>query len=115
MWSDVVETLTASMYACSVQKQHDQFNVRKSMHHHTIQINQPTRCNNLTSLLLDVYVWFNMFREPLCPSSGAYNCTRDLWFYRCGGWSLVGRGLADHDQQPPNVGRRGARNMSSHT
>jgi len=38
----------------------------------------------------------NMFRASLRPSSGAYNCTRSLWFYR---WSFVGRGLADHDQQ----------------
>jgi hypothetical protein len=30
----------------------------------------------------DVYVWLNMFRAPLRPSSGAYNCTRSLWFYR---------------------------------
>ena len=27
-----------------------------------LQINQPTRCNSFTSLLLDVYVWLNMFR-----------------------------------------------------
>jgi len=39
-----------------------------------IQINQPTRCNSFTSLLVDVYVWLNMFRAPLRPSSGAYNC-----------------------------------------
>jgi hypothetical protein len=58
-----------------------------------IQINQPTRCNSFTSLLLDVYVWLNMFRAPLRPSSGAYNCTRSLWFYR---WSIVGRGLAGY-------------------
>ena len=62
------------------------FDVRKSVHHHTIQINQPTRCNIFTSLLLDVYVWLNMFRAPLRPSSGAYNCTRSLWFYR---WSVA--------------------------
>jgi hypothetical protein len=37
----------------------------------TIQINQPTRCNSFTSLLFDVYVWLNMFRAPLRPSSGA--------------------------------------------
>jgi len=24
------------------------------VHHHTFQINQPTRCNNFSSLLLDV-------------------------------------------------------------
>jgi hypothetical protein len=38
------------------------FDICKSMHHHTIQIIQPTRCNIFTSLLLDVYVWLNMFR-----------------------------------------------------
>jgi len=32
------------------------------MHHHTIQIDQPTRCNSFISLLLDVYVSLNMFR-----------------------------------------------------
>ena len=65
-----------------------------------IQINQPTRCNSFTSLLLDVYVWLNMFRAPPRPSSGAYNCTRSLWFYR---WKVaVGALLAvglDHSQQ----------------
>jgi hypothetical protein len=34
-----------------------------------------------------------MFRAPLRPSSGAYNCTRSLWFYR---WIVVGRGLAGY-------------------
>jgi hypothetical protein len=59
------------------------FDVRKSVHHHTIQTNQPTRCNSFTSLLLDVYMWLNMFRAILRPSSGVYNCIRSLWFYRC--------------------------------
>jgi hypothetical protein len=59
-----------------------EFDVRKSVHHHTIPINQPTRLNSFTSLLLDVYVWLNMFRAPLRPSSGAYNYTRSLWFNR---------------------------------
>jgi hypothetical protein len=36
-----------------------------------IQINQPTRCNNSSSLLLDVYVQLNMFRASLRPSFGA--------------------------------------------
>jgi len=40
-----------------------------------------------------------MFLAPFHPSSGAYNCTKSLWFYRC---SVVGRGLADHDQQRSN-------------
>jgi len=43
-----------------------------------IQINQPTRCNSFTSLLLDVYVWLNMFRAPPRPSSRAYNCINSL-------------------------------------
>jgi hypothetical protein len=58
------------------------FEVCKSVYHHTIQINQPTRCKSFTSLLLDVYVWLNMFHAPLRPSSGAYKCTKSLWFYR---------------------------------
>ena len=45
--------------------------VCKSVHHHTIQINQPTRCNNFSSLLLDVYLQLNMFRASSRPSSGA--------------------------------------------
>jgi len=36
------------------------FDVRKSVHHHMIQIIQPTRCNSSTSLLLKVYVWLNI-------------------------------------------------------
>jgi len=81
------------------------FDVRKSVHHHyTIQINQPTRCNSFTSLLLDVYVWLKMFRAPLRPSSGAYKSTRRLWFYH---WSVaVGAFLVvvwpDLDQQRSN-------------
>jgi hypothetical protein len=43
---------------------------------------QITRCNSFTSLLLDVYVWLNLFRVSHLPSSGAYNCTRSLWFNR---------------------------------
>ena len=43
---------------------------------------QTSRCNSFTSLLLDVYVWFNMFRAFPRPSSGVYNCTTSLWFYR---------------------------------
>ena len=62
------------------------------MHHHTIQINQTTRCNSFRSLLFDVCVWLNMFRAPLRPLSGAYNCTRSLWFYR---WSVA---VAHHQE-----------------
>jgi len=74
------------------------FDIRKSVLHHTFQIIQPTRCNNFTSLLLDVYVWLNMFLAPLHPSSGAYNCTRSLWFF-C--WSImVGALLVVVSQRP---------------
>jgi hypothetical protein len=58
------------------------FDVHKSVHHYTIQLNQPTRCNSFTSLLLDIYVWLNMFRVSPRPSSGVYNCASSLWFYR---------------------------------
>jgi len=47
------------------------FKVCKSVHHHTIQINQPTRCKSFSSLFLDVYVQLNMFRVSSRPSSGA--------------------------------------------
>jgi len=78
----------------------------------------------------EVFVWLNMFRAPLRPSSGAYNCTRSLWFYR---WSVaVGALLVVVSQTTtnkaptvkpellvqfyaPDDGRRGARNMLSHT
>ena len=96
-----------------------QFDFRKSVHHHTIQINQPTRCNSFTRLLLYVCLWLNTFRASLRPSSGAYNCTRRLWFYRWdvpvgallvvvrhlprGGWSLVGRGPAPARQRPTTL------------
>jgi hypothetical protein len=50
---------------------------------HTIQKKKKKRCNSFRSLLVEVYeyVWLNMFRAPLRPSSGAYKCTRSLWFY----------------------------------
>ena len=35
---------------------------------HTLQINRPTRCNNFSSLLLDVYLQLNMFRASSRPS-----------------------------------------------
>ena len=37
-------------------------------------------------LLLDVYVWSNMFRALPRPSLGAYNYISSLWFYR---WSVA--------------------------
>ena len=52
-------------------------------------------------LLLDVYVWLNMFGASSRPSSGAYNCINSLWFYL---WSVVVATLLvvvwpDHDQK----------------
>ena len=68
-------------------KHGDRFKVCKSLHHHTIQINQPTRCNNFSSLLLDVYVQLNMFRGcPHAHHQELNNCSSSLWFYR---WSVV--------------------------
>jgi hypothetical protein len=80
------------------------FKVCKFVHHHTIQINQPTRCNNFSSLLLDVYVQLNMFRASSRPSSGAQQLQAQplLLLLERGGSSAVGRGRAsqpNHDQQ----------------
>jgi len=58
-----------------------------------IQINQPTRCNSFTSILLDVWC-LNMFRASPRLSSEAYKCISSLWFYR---WSVVV--AASSDQQ----------------
>jgi hypothetical protein len=37
-----------------------------------IQINQPTRCIDLSDLLLVVQIHLNMFRASFCPSPGTY-------------------------------------------
>jgi hypothetical protein len=42
---------------------------RVEKHWYRIQINQPTICNNFSSLLLDVYVQLHMFRASSRPSS----------------------------------------------
>ena len=47
------------------------FNLQIPYQYGAIQIYQPTRCNNFSSLLLDVYVQLNMFRASSRPSSGA--------------------------------------------
>ena len=85
-----------------------------------IQIIQPTRCNSFTSLLLDVSVWLNMFRASPRPSSGAYDCTRSLWFNR---WRAAAGAAALQrlnqrllvQSYAPDDGRGDARNMLSHT
>ena len=78
--------------------------VCKSVHHHTIQINQPTRCNNFSSLLLDVYLQLKMFRASSRPSSGAQQLQQQPLVLPSehGDSSAVGRGRAsrpDHIQQ----------------
>jgi hypothetical protein len=35
------------------------------------QLNQPKRCSDFSTLLLDVKIQLNMFRASSCPSSGA--------------------------------------------
>jgi hypothetical protein len=55
------------------------------MHHHTIQINQPTRCNNFLSLLTFMY-GSTCFGRPHAHHQELNNCSSSLWFY-C--WSVV--------------------------
>ena len=83
---------------------HPNFKVFKSMHHHAIQINQPTRCKNFSSLLLDVCLQLNMFRASSRPSSGAQQLRQHPLVLPSerGDSSAVGRGRAcrpDHYQQ----------------
>jgi hypothetical protein len=61
-----------------------------------LQINQTTRCNNFSSLLLDVYVQLNMFQASSRPSSGAQLLQWQplVLPLECGGSSAVGRGRA---------------------
>jgi hypothetical protein len=79
------------------------FKVCKSVHLHTIQINQPTRWNNFSNFLLDVYVQLNMFRASSRPSSVARQLQKQplVLPLERGGSSVVGRGPTsrnDHDQ-----------------
>jgi len=68
----VVMTFNVIQFARQIRKRVlFKFKVCKTVHHQTIQINQPTRCNNFSSLLLDVYLQLNMFRASSRPSSGA--------------------------------------------
>ena len=73
------------------------------MHHHEIKINHPTRCNNFSSILLDVYVHLYLFRASSRPSSGAQLQWQPLVLpVEHGSSSDVGRGrasLPEHDQQ----------------
>ena len=49
------------------------YNTEEENVYEAIQINEPARYNSFTSLLLEVYVWLNMFRALPRPSSGVYN------------------------------------------
>jgi len=57
----ISETMSTWLYDISYQnnviyRYNYTFKVYKSVHHHTIQINQPTRYKNLSCLLFDVYL-----------------------------------------------------------
>jgi len=80
------------------------FKVSKSVHHHTFRINQPSRRNKFSSLLLDVYsyVQLNMFRASSRPSSGVQQLRQQPVFLllKRGGGSSVGRGRAGRPAGP---------------
>jgi hypothetical protein len=61
------------------------FGVGKSVHYHTIQINQPTRCNCFTSLLL----------ESLCVAQHVSGASTPIIF----GGGLAGYNQLDYHQQ----------------
>jgi hypothetical protein len=63
-----------------------EFKVCKLEHHQTIQINQPTRYNNLSSLLLDFYLQLNMLRASSLPSSGATTTAVAASGFTVGAW-----------------------------
>jgi hypothetical protein len=52
----------------------------------SIQINQPTKWNKFSSLLLDFYIQRNVFRGPHAHHQELNNCSSSLWFYR---WGVV--------------------------
>jgi hypothetical protein len=83
------------------------FKVCNFVHHHTIQINQPTRCNNFFSLLLDVYLQLNMFWTSSRPSSGAQQLQQQPLVLPLdrGDSSAVGRGRAGWPPDPTTTNR----------
>ena len=62
------QTKTSKRATTAYIYKHFQSKLNKAL---LIQINQPTRSNNFSILLLDVYVQLNMFRAFSRPSSGA--------------------------------------------
>ena len=77
-------------------KVHYHFKFCKSVHHHTILINQPTRCNISSSLLLDFCVQLNMFWASSSLSSGVQQLQKQplVLPLERGGSSTVGRSRA---------------------
>jgi hypothetical protein len=51
------------------------FKVCKSVHHHTIQINQPNRCNNISSLLLTFIYSSTYFGQPHAHHHNLNKCS----------------------------------------
>jgi hypothetical protein len=87
--------MTLEYYTLNLELDQE-FEVCMSVHHHTIPVNQQTRCNNFPSLLLDVYVRLNMFWASARPSSGAQELQYQplVLLLERGGSSAVGRGRA---------------------
>jgi hypothetical protein len=80
---------------CKFHKVLHFFNVGKSVHHHTIQINQPTRCNCFTSLLLDVLCRSTCFGHLRAHHQELTTAlTASGFTLKCGGSSAVSRGPA---------------------
>jgi hypothetical protein len=56
------------------------------VHHHTIQINQPTRCNNFSIYYLTFMYNTSCLGRPYAHYQELNNFSSNLWFYR---WSVV--------------------------
>jgi hypothetical protein len=78
---DEAHFIIVHLLACYISVNTESFNntIKQSLRNLTfvtalwiIQINQPTRCNNLSILLLEVYLQLNMFWASSRPSSGAH-------------------------------------------
>ena len=75
LWIEISKLRTGSHGQCSANGDRQllffKFKICKSVNYHKIQINHPTKCNNFSSLLLDIYLQLNMFRASSRPSSEA--------------------------------------------
>jgi len=56
--------------------------VCNSVHHHTIQINQPTRCNKFSVYYLKFIYSSKCFGRPHAHHQ-ELSCSSSLWFYLC--------------------------------